>query len=751
MNKIEKTTEIGGKKLTLSTGDIAFQATGAVMATYGETVVLATVVAAPMKENLGYFPLFVEYRERLSAGGRIKGSRWVKREGRPTDEEILTARLIDRSIRPLFAKNYNKEVQVIVTALSIDGENNPDMVGGVAVSAAIEASIIPWEGPVAMAKVGLKDGKYLLNPSASEIKSSEIELIVSNTDKAIVMIEAGANEVPEKEIFGGIEFAQKESKEILSFIKDFAKEVGKEKEKLEKEKINPSLVKKVKELSNDTIKDLVKKMSDKEAGYADYDEAKAAVKKSFDDEEANIAGQAFDNLFTEKVKQMILSGKRPDGRKSDEIRDLSAKVDILPRTHGSAIFKRGQTQALTVTTLGSPSLEQLIETAEGQETKRYMHYYSMPPYSVGETGRIGYPSRREIGHGALAERALLPVLPSEEKFPYAIHVITEILSSNGSTSMAATCGSTLSLMDAGVPIKNPVAGIAMGLVIENEKKFAILTDIVGLEDGSGDMDFKVAGTKDGITALQLDVKTLNLTSSILETALKQAKEAREKILEAMIKAIDEPRGKVSEYAPKIKMVKIPQEKIGEIIGPGGKMIRKIMADTNTQLDVNDEGTVSITGISDEEVKKATETVENLVKEVEAGEIYEGEVKRIQPFGAFVEVLPGKDGLVHISDMSNDYVKDPNDVVSIGDKVQVRVKEIDNLGRINLSMILDPSKEKEKGQRNGGGGGDRDKRDSGGRRFEGRRDSRRSRGGSQNQRGKSSGPHFPTSRLLDQEK
>ncbi len=749
--KIEKTLELGGKTLTLSTGDIAQQASGAVLATYGETVVLATVVAAPLRDDPGYFPLTVEYRERLSAGGRIKGSRWVKREGRPSDDEILTARLIDRSIRPLFPKAYKKDVQVIAQVLSVDMETSPDIAAGAAVSAAIEASSIPWNGPAAMVRVGLNDGKSVTNPSIEQIESGEMDLVLSCADGAIVMIEAGANEVPEKEILKGLEYGQKEAEKLAKFITDFGKEVGNKKEAVEKPKTNSSLEKKVKELSGDKIKELISGMATKEMGYGDFDEVKASVKEAVGEEDAKEAAGIFEELFANEVRKMILAGKRADGRKPDEIRELSSLVGVLPRVHGSAIFQRGQTQALTVATLGARSLGQLIETPEGEEEKRYIHHYAMPPYSVGETGRFGFPSRREIGHGALAERALLPVIPSEEEFPYTIHVLTEILSSNGSTSMASTCGSTLSLMDAGVPIKAPVAGIAMGLIIESEKKFTVLTDIVGMEDGNGDMDFKVAGTKDGVTALQLDVKTLNLTLPILETAFEDAKNARLKILDVMTSAIDKPREVLSNYAPKIKSTSVPQEKIGELIGPGGKTIKKLMADTNTEIDVDDDGSVSVAGEKAEEVQKAIEWIESLVKVPEPGEIYEGEVKRLMNFGAFVEILPGKEGLVHVSDMSEEFVKDPGDVVSEGDKVQVRVKEIDDMGRLNLSMLMDPSKDKKKEDRGGGrrgGGGDRRERrgfDKG----RGRRGGGRGRGNDRKKGG--GGPHFPASRLLDRDK
>ena len=739
MKKIEKSIDLGGRKLTLSTGQLAQHASSAVLATHGETVVLATVVAAELKESIGYFPLFVEYQKKLFAGGRIKGSRWVKRDGRPTDEDVLVARLIDRSIRPLFPKNYKNEVQVIVTVLSVDLESTPDMVAGLAVSAALASSSIPWDGPVSMLKAGLKDDKFIINPVSSDLKTSEMELVTSVTKDAIVMIEAKGNEVSEKKMIEGIEFIQKESKKVIALIDDFAKAVGRKKEVLLEDKKDVVLEKKIEKLGGDKIKDLIKNMSVMKAGYSDFNAAKKAIMDTADETEKEKYGEIFEKLFTTEVKKMILAGKRPDGRKPEELRDLSAEVGVLPRTHGSALFNRGQTQALSVATLGSASLEQLMESAEGEESKRYIHHYSMPPFSVGETGRVGFPSRREVGHGALAENALLPVIPSKEDFPYTIYVATEILGSNGSSSMASTCGSTLSLMDAGVPIKAPVAGIAMGLVIESEKKNVILTDIVGMEDGNGDMDFKVAGTKEGITALQLDVKTLKLTASILEKAFKQAKEARLKILEVMMKALSESREKVSIHAPKIKVIKIDPAKIGEIIGPGGKMIRKIIAQTGAQVDVEDDGSVSLSGTKEEEVAAAIEMIEGLTKEVAAGEIYEGEVKRLQQFGAFVEVLPGKDGLVHVSDMSKDFVKDPADIVKVGDKVQVRVKEIDNLGRINLSMLLDGDKDKERGSKPSYRKPTND--------YDRKRPSQRGRSMDR----KSSGPHFPTSRYLEEKK
>lgn len=756
MKKIEHSFEIAGKKFTLSTGHIAGQATGAVMASCGETVVLATVVSAPMRVPLDYFPLSVDYQERLYAGGRIKGSRWVKREGRPSDEEILTGRLIDRSIRPLFPKEYSgRDVQLMITLLSVDMENSTDITAAVAASAVLSISPIPWNGPVGIIKVGRIDGKFVVNPVTEELSKSDLELVVSSTEKAIVMIESGGKEIPEDEMVEAITLAKKEGKNIIAEINKFSDMVGTKKIPLEKEKFDEALAKKVKDLVKDEISPLVSKMATKEAGYSIYDEVKASLISNFEDSsEKATAGKIFDKYFKEEVRKLILSGKRPDGRKHDEIRPLSAEVGVLPRTHGSAIFNRGQTQALSIATLGAPSLGQTIESAEGEETKRYMHHYSMPPYSTGETGRVGSPSRREIGHGALAERALLPVIPSEDEFPYAIRVVTEILSSNGSTSMASTCGSTLSLMDAGVPIKAPVAGIAMGLIVESEKEFAVLTDIVGIEDGNGDMDFKVAGTEKGITALQLDVKTLSLTVEILAEAFKNARVARMKILSVMNNAISAARPTVSKYAPKIKIIKIDPAKIGELIGAGGKVIKGIISRSGAQVDVNEEGNVFISAIEAENVEKALTEVENIFKEAVAGEIYDGTVKRIQPFGAFVEILPGKEGMVHVSDMSDDFVSNPSDVVKVGDQIKVRVKEVDELGRINLSMLLDHDKPK---NGNGGrGNGEREERRGGGGYSGGggyrKQFSRPDRRGSRFSRGASSGgPHFPTSRLLEQVK
>lgn len=737
MNKDAVELQLNGKTLTLSSGDLAKQAHAAVLARYGDTLVLATVVAARGETDLGYFPLTVEYIERLYAGGRIKGSRWVKREGRPSDESILSARLIDRSIRPLFPKSYKSEVQVAITVLSVDSENDPAVLGIVATSAALTLSAIPWDGPIGGVRVGLKDGTYFTNPTDSELVYSDLDLVVSSTKDAVVMVEAGAKEVSEEAVLGGIEYGLKENGLIVKAIEELAKKAGVSKTPLIEKKRDEVLIKQVEKFVENELDKIIEFNATSQKDR--FEEARLALTDNFDKSEGQKVNTIFEDLLRNAIRKLLLSGKRPDGRKPNEIRNISALVGVLPRTHGSALFTRGQTQVLTITTLGSPSLEQLIESAQGEETKRYMHHYSMPPFASGETGKMIGPGRRDIGHGALAERALLPVIPAEDKFPYTIRLVSEVLSSNGSTSMAAVCGSTLSLMDAGVPIIRPVSGIAMGAVVEGSGKFVVLSDILGLEDGMGDMDFKVAGTEQGVTALQLDVKIKNLTPAVLKSALLQAKEGRKHILSAMLSVIDSPREKVSQYAPKVAVVHIPPEKIGEVIGPGGRVIRQIIAETGAQVDVEDDkGTVNVTGLSEEAVAKAVAWIEGLTREVKPGEIYDGVVKRIQPFGAFVEILPGKEGLVHVSDLSDHFVRDPGEIVSVGQRVRARVKEIDELKRVNLSMNLDKDfKKTESPQRERDG------------QMRGRDRVRRvTTGGNTRAR---TGPHFPATRFLSSAK
>ncbi|EKD64663.1 MAG: hypothetical protein ACD_50C00332G0008, partial [uncultured bacterium] len=558
---------------------------------------------------------------------------------------------------------------------------------------------IPWSGPIGAVRVGLvkeKNGAqdYLINPRITESQFSELDLVVTAIKDKVLMLEAGAAQIPEDKMLEAIEKAQEENKKIIDFIENFAAKIGQEKEKVEVDTKLKELILKLEKSYNTEIIDLIEKRVNKESNAGSED----LVEKIFQDtqiaDSANsgidkkLVAKAVEHILFKNIRENILTkGKRPDGRGVDDIRAISCQVSLLPRTHGSAIFQRGDTQALTVVTLGSPRLEQLIESPEGEESKRYIHHYSMPPYSVGETGRVGVPSRREIGHGALAEKALELVIPKQEKFPYTIRVVSEILSSNGSTSMASVCGSALALMDAGVPIEKPVAGIAMGMVTKDEK-YKILTDILGLEDFSGDMDFKVAGTDSGITAMQLDVKILGLTLNQIKEVFEKAKKARLFILDKIKDAIPSPRTGVSEYAPKIEQITIPVEKIGEVIGPGGRVIKNIIAQTGAEVDVNDDGVITISGTSEESVNKALEWIAGITREITVGETFEAEVKRILPFGAFVEFLPGKEGMVHVSKMSSGFVKNPNDVVKIGQKVKVKVIEVDEQGRINLSMLLE---------------------------------------------------------------
>ncbi len=705
MKRVKKSVDIGGRSLTFEIGRFAEQATSAVLVSYGETMVLATIVAAKPRVDLGYFPLSVEYVERLYAGGRIKGSRWVKREGRPSDDAILKGRLIDRSVRPLFPKGYSNDVQVIVTILSVDAENEPDVLAINAVSAALAISPIPWNGPIGAVRLGYVSpketdaGHFLVNPAQAEIGFCDMDVVVSATKDKILMIEAGAREVAEPIVLESFKTAQSEAEKIVHTIEELVAEVGQEKAKFIDNSSNIELLKKLKKDYKKEIETLLLQRISKENEGEELTVVAEEIFAKYEEEyDKKSIEKALDYLVKQRIREDIVNdGKRPDGRGLDEVRKISVEAGVLPRTHGSAVFQRGQTQVLTVATLGAPSLEQLIESPMGEESKRYMHHYSFPPYSVGETGRVGYPSRREIGHGALAERALLGVIPSEDVFPYTIRLVSEVMSSNGSTSMASTCGSTLALMDAGVPIKSPVAGIAMGLMTlgdhspsadgSGQVKYKILTDILGLEDFSGDMDFKVAGSKEGVTAIQLDVKIAGLTDEMMVEVLERAKKARLFILEKMLAVMPVHRTKLSQYAPKVVIVKIPQDKIGEIIGPGGRVIRGIMADTGATIDVDDDGQVSIIGTNEESVQKAKTYIEGLIREVKVGEEYSGEVKRIMPFGAFVEILPGKEGLVHVSKMAIGFVSDPNEVVKIGDKVKVRVIEIDEMRRINLSMLF----------------------------------------------------------------
>lgn len=719
------TVTVGDKKITLEIGRFAQQANMAVTARMGDTMVLATVTMSKARDDISWFPLSVEYQEKLYAGGKIKGSRWVKRDGRPSDDVILKARLIDRTIRPLFPEGFKNEVQVIATVLSADGENDADMVAMFAVTTALSLSDIPWEGPVSAVRMGYnKDNQeYMVNPTYDQRENSQLDLIVSASKEAVVMVEAGADEISEKVMLEAFVTGQKAVAEALSELEPFVNEHRLDKAEYTPKLLDEDILNKVKADSQDKIQGFVKSWAKLEK--FPKDELIKELHQKYEEEisKGEIA-EAIDVLMKKEARRLTAEeGARPDGRKPDEIRQISCEVGLLPRTHGSAMFMRGSTQALTITTLGSPSLNQLIESMEGEEEKRYIHHYNMPPFTVGETGRVGWPSRREVGHGALAERALEPMIPSEEDFPYTIHVVSEIMSSNGSTSQASVCGSTLSLMDAGVPIKKPVSGIAMGLLRENDE-YIILSDIQGLEDFTGDMDFKVAGTADGITAMQMDIKISGIPLEVMEKALEQAKTGRLYILDKMLATLAEPRQQLSAHAPKIETVSIPPERIGEIIGPSGKIIKAIIAETGAEVNVNDEGSVFISSQDQEAIDKAIVWIKDIIEDAVVGDQHTGEVTRVENYGAFVKIGPSKEGLVHVSKMSTDYVSDPSSLVSVGDVIKVRVSEIDDQGRIGLTMLTPEEEAKVKQERNNqrsGRNSDRRGRGRGGSRG---RDSRR---------------------------
>ncbi|MFH1705470.1 MAG: polyribonucleotide nucleotidyltransferase [Patescibacteria group bacterium] len=682
--KISKKILLGGRELVLEMSGLALRANASILVHYGETVVLATVVSAGCRDDLDYFPLQVEYVEKLYAGGRIKGSRWVKREGRVSDDAVLVGRMIDRQIRPFFPESFRDDTQVVLTVLSVDGENDPEIVSAIAASAVVHISDVPWNGPIATVKVALSDDGYVINPTNSQAGNSDLDLILSFNKKGIVMIDGGANQVAEDKFFGAIDFAQPEADKLFDFLDQFAKEVGKTKMKFplpEKE-----AVEKIKKLAGKKAKELVDILYQDDDNYfnavTNYIEV---LKVETGGINGNLIKETVNKVLKDEIEERLFNGQRPDGRKIDQVRDLTIETGVLPRTHGSALFQRGETQALTITTLGEPSLKQLIENMEGEETKRYMHHYSMPPFSVGETGRFGYPGRREIGHGALAEKALMPVIPSEEVFPYAIRLVSEALSSDGSTSMASTCGSTLSLMDAGVPISDPVAGIAIGLVTKGEK-YVLLTDMMGVEDFNGEMDFKVTGTKKGITAVQVDIKNDGLPLPLVKEAIDRAKKARLEILDKMLAVIAEPRKNISQYAPKVATIKIPVETIGSLIGPGGKNIRRLMEETGCNIDVEDDGLITVSGDGQALLEKAISQIDGQTRKVEPGETFSGIVKRLESFGAFVEFLPGREGLVHVSRMGTGFIKDAQEVLKLGQEVEVKLDKIDNQGRYDLTLI-----------------------------------------------------------------
>jgi len=690
-------TELAGRKLTIETGKIAELANGSVMVRYGDTVVMVNVTASKEpRDGIDFFPLSVDYEEKLYAVGKIPGS-FTKREGKPADKAILTSRAIDRPLRPLFPKDFRNDVCVVATVLSVEQDNSPEVCAMIGSAAALAISDIPFGGPTAAVAVGYVDGQVIINPTVEQREKSKLTLTLAGTEQKITMIEAGADELPNAEMLRAIKEAHVEIKKLCSFIRDIQADCGKPKFEYKHFGVEPEFYEELRTAFKDRMYQDVQ-APDKETRDSNIEkiteDITAYVVEKYGEEageerKQDIADTVHD-LEKECVREMILKEKkRPDGRKIDELRPLSCEVAVLPRVHGSAIFTRGQTQAMSIVTLGTKSEEQMLDGVDEETGKRYMHQYNFPSYSVGEARPSRGPGRREIGHGALAEKALVPVIPSEEEFPYTIRVVSEILSSNGSTSQASICGSTLALMDAGVPIKRPVAGISTGLVTdkENPDNYIMLTDIQGIEDFFGDMDFKVGGTKEGITAIQVDIKCDGLTYDIIEQAFERTKVARDYILDnIMLPVISEPRKEISKYAPRIEMMNIPVDKIKDVIGPGGKMINKIIEEAKgVKIDIEEDGSVCIYATEGQDAAKAKKMIENITREIEAGQIYDGVVTRITSFGAFVEVAAGKEGLLHISKISSKRVEKVEDVLSVGDEVTVKVTDIDSQGRINLSM------------------------------------------------------------------
>jgi len=680
--------ELAGRTLIVETGKYAQQAGGSCLVRCGETAVLVCATASETpRPGIDFFPLSVDFEEKLYSVGKIPGG-FIKREGRPSTNAILTSRLIDRPIRPLFPKGWRNDVQVVATALSVDPDVPPEVYAMIGSSVALAISDIPWAGPTGAVVVGLIGDEYIINPDAKQSEQSRMHLVVSGTRDAVMMVEAGAKEVTEKEMLDGIMFGFGYIQKIVEFIDGIVAEVGKPKRQIEIHQVDPELEAAVREYAADKVAWSLDTF-DRSERDARSKQVKEECREHFAEQYPENLGDVDDvlyNMTKELVRKRILEeGIRPDGRTPTQIREIWCEVGIFPRTHGSAVFTRGQTQVMTMTTLGTMSEAQMLDGITLEESKRYMHHYNMPPYSTGEAKMMRGPGRREIGHGALAERALLPVIPSEEEFPYAIRLVSEVVSSNGSTSQASVCGSTLSLMDAGVPIKAPVAGVAMGLIKDEETgKVVVLTDIQGLEDFLGDMDFKVAGTASGITAIQMDIKIKGIDREIIDRALKQARDGRLYILDKMLETLPAPRKDLSKYAPRIISFKINPDKIRDVIGPGGKVINKIIADTGVKIDIEDDGSVFIASPDSKAAAEAKRIIDSLTHEVTVGEVYLGKVVRIVTFGAFVELLPGKDGLVHISKLSNRRVNKVEDVVNIGDEILVRVEEIDEKGRVNLT-------------------------------------------------------------------
>ena len=680
------TMELAGRKLSLETGKVAKQASGAVMVRYGDTVVLTTATASQEpREGIDFFPLTVDYEEKMYAVGKIPGG-FIKREGRPSEKAILASRLTDRPIRPLFPEGFRNDVQIVSTVLSVDQDNSPEICSIIGASAALSISDIPFYGPIGAVVVGLIDDELVINPTIAQQSKSKMHISVAASGDAVVMVEAGADEVSEDIMLKGIMYGFEVIQSIINIQTEMVKAVGKEKREIRLFEPSKEMESEIREFVYEKLKiatqnlDKLQRESDTAAVK---EEMKACFIEKYPDSGKEI-GAIFYKLLKEVVRKNIIINKlRPDGRALDEIRPIWCETGVLPRTHGSAIFTRGQTQALTIATLGSLDDTQTLDGLGAEESKRYMHQYNFPAFSVGETKPLRGPGRREIGHGALAERALLPMIPDVEDFPYAIRVVSEILESNGSTSQASVCGSTLALMDAGVPIKSPVAGVAMGLVKDGDE-VAILTDIQGVEDALGDMDFKVAGTKQGITAIQMDIKVRGLTKDILQEALAQANKGRMFILGKMLEVLEAPRAELSQYAPRIFTIEIDPDKIRDIIGPGGKVIRKIVEETGVKIDIEDDGKVYLAAVDFESAEKAIKWIESITKDVQVGEVYTGKVTRLMNFGVFVELLPGKEGMVHISQLAKERVAKVEDVVKVGDIITVKVMEIDKQGRVNLS-------------------------------------------------------------------
>lgn len=682
-------TMLAGRPLVVSTGQLAKQANGAVMVYYGDTAVLCTVTASKEPKELDFFPLTVNYEERLYAVGKIPGG-FIKREGRPSEKAILASRLIDRPIRPMFAEGFRNEVQIVAIVMSVDQDCAPEIAAMIGTSAALSLSNVPFDGPIAGVIVGRVDGQFIINPTQEEAEKSDIHLTVAGSKDAIVMVEAGAHEVSEQVMLEAIMFGHEEIKKLVEFQENMQAQAGVEKMQVVLRQPDPDICATIRTYATDKLKEAIRtveKHAREEAISAVKEETKAYFLEQFpeaSDKQMRDVNEVLYDIVKEQVRQAIIFDKvRPDGRALEEIRPISTGVNILPRTHGSGLFTRGQTQALSICTLGPLGDVQILDGLDLEETKRFMHHYNFPPFSVGEARALRPPSRRDIGHGALGERALAPIIPSEEEFPYTIRLVSEVLESNGSSSQASICGSTLALMDAGVPIKAPVAGVAMGLVAEGED-VAILTDIQGMEDHLGDMDFKVAGTAQGVTALQMDIKIKGLSRGILETALQQAYKGRMHILGKMLETIQEPRQELSKYAPRIISMRIHPDKIREVIGPGGKVINKIIEETGVKIDIEQDGRVYIAAQDVNAGEKAKAWIEGIVRDVEVGKIYEGKVTRVEKYGAFVEVIPGKEGLVHISQLDEQRVAKTEDVCDVGDIISVRVVSIDPQGRVDLS-------------------------------------------------------------------